>query len=40
MNTHYIFTGTNNKDRQLDIYLLTILINVAFISIILMEVVI
>jgi len=40
MNTHYIFTGANNKDMQLNIYLLSILINIAFISINLMEVVI
>lgn len=40
MNTHYIFTGSNNKDEQLDIYLLSILLNIAFISICLIEVII
>lgn len=40
MNTHNMFTGSNNKDEQLNIYLLTMLLNIAFISICLMEIVI
>ena len=40
MNEHYIFTGSHNKDEQLNIYLLSILGNAAFISINLMEIVI